>query len=356
MALYRVDDLSVAVFRPSDEHASRRKLRIAMEDRTWWREVVRGVSYSVEPGEVLALVGESASGKSLMLLGALNLLGAGARVVGGTTSFDGHLLQDAGADDWWERHEDEFKELTQPDWRRTVGTGIGLITQDPIGAWDPLEVIGEQSGEVLDEHFDLTQEEIRGRVLDALGEVRLPKARRYLSFPQQLSRGEAQRAMLAAALLSQPRLLLADEPLSGLDASTARALLSLIEDMRIMRGLAMVMVTHDLATVAGIADRVAVVYGGTIVEEGPVREIFYHPKHPYTAGLLGSAPGFGGRLEPIPGDAPDLSNLPRGCPFWPRCAHAEPRCPDRLPPRELVGDSYVRCIRARELDLPGVRR
>ncbi len=320
-----------------------------------WVDVVRDVSYSVERGEVLALVGESASGKSLMLLGSLNLVGKGARVVAGTTTFEGVVLQDATTTQWVEDEERMFHELDDEEWRRIVGVGIGLMTQNPVAALDPLDIVGAQSGEVLEEHFDLTEKEVRARVLDALGEVQLPKARKFLSLPDQLSRGEAQRAMLAGALLSRPRLLLADEPLSGLDASTSRALLSLIDDMRRKRGLAMVMVTHDLAVVAGIADRVAVVYGGTIVEQGPVREIFYNPKHPYTAGLLAATPGLRSRMEPIPGDPPDLAYLPKGCPFWPRCPHALPRCPDALPAPDQIGDSLVRCIRARELDLPGVR-
>ncbi len=353
--MYHVDNLTVAVFRP-ERGMSKRQRRAARKERSMWVEVVRDVSYSVEAGEVLAMVGESASGKSLMLLGALNLIGGSAKVVGGTTTFEGKVLLDADGVDWVVDEQRMFHELDEDEWRRTVGVGIGLMTQDPLAALDPLSMVGDQSGEVLEEHFDLTQEEIRGRVLDALGEVRLPKAGKFLSLPQQLSRGEAQRAMLAGALLSRPRLLLADEPLSGLDASTSRALLSLIDDMRRRRGLAMVMVTHDLAVVAGIADRVAVVYGGTIVEQGPVRDIFYAPKHPYTAGLLAATTGLGRRMEPIPGDVPDLANLPRGCPFWPRCAYAAPSCPDALPQPERVGGSVVRCIRARELDLPGVAR
>ncbi len=353
--MYRVENLTVAIFRP-ERGMSKRQRRLARQERSMWVDVVRDASYSIEPGEVLALVGESAAGKSLMLLGALNLVGGGAKVVGGTTTFDGKVLLDADGTDWVVDEQRMFHELDEAEWRRTVGTGIGLMTQDPIAAFDPLEVVGDQSGEVLEEHFDLTQEEIRQRVLDALGEVRLPRAGKFLSLPQQLSRGEAQRAMLASALLSRPKLLLADEPLTGLDASTSAALLGLLEDMRRKRGMAMVMVTHDLAVVAGIADRVAVVYGGAIVEHGPVRDIFYAPKHPYTAGLLASTPGLGHRMEPIPGDVPDLASLPKGCPFWPRCAHAEPRCPDRLPPPERIGETVVRCIRARELDLPGVPR
>ncbi len=355
-ALFTVDGLSVAVAartRPADPGDDGAGIP-RWERPPDWLDAVRNVSYSVAPGEALAIVGESASGKSLMLLGSLNLLGPGARVTAGTTTFDGTVLQDAAALPTGPGKV--FPELDRLEWRQAVGIGIGVITQDPIAAWDPIDILGSQSGEVLEEHFALSDEEVRSRVLAALGEVRLPRARRFLSFAHELSRGEAQRAMLAAALLSRPRLLLVDEPLSGLDVSTAHALLSLLDDMRRHRGLSMVMVTHDLAVVAGTADRVAVVYAGVVVEDGPVADIYYSPKHPYTAGMLRSAPGLGTRLEPIPGEAPDLTDVPPGCPFRPRCTHAVDECGDRLPPVATVGRTRVRCIRADELALRGVAR
>lgn len=317
-----------------------------------WVEVVSDASFSVAPGEVLAMVGESASGKSLMLMGSLNLLSAGALVIRGRTTFDGQLVQDAGTAKWRAGERKFFPELTTPEWREMVGKGIGVLFQDPVGAWDPLQRIGSQSGEVLEEHFDMTEDEIHERVLDALGEVRLPKERKFFSLPQELSRGEAQRAMLASALLAGPRLLIADEPLTGLDVTVARAILDLIEDMRRRRNMAMILVTHDLATVAAIAHRVLVVYGGRIIEEGPVTEIFRNPRHPYTAGLLGSTPwATEGRLRPIPGDTPDIADLPPGCSFAPRCQHALPRCRTGVPDRTKVDQTFVNCIRAEELDL-----
>ncbi len=356
MALFSVDGLAVAVVGDRARHVGGRESRLVRRDPGRWVPAVRHASYSVEEGEALAMVGESGSGKSLMLLGSLNMLGPGARVVGGTTTFAGQVIQHVGDAAWFEGERRVFPELDQVDWREAVGMGIGVMTQDPIAAWNPIQLIGDQSGEVLDEHAELTDEEIRDRVLDLLGEVRLPKARKFVSFAEELSRGEAQRAMLAAALLSRPRLLLVDEPLSGLDVSTARALLALIDDMRRARGVALVMVTHDLAVVAGFADRVAVVYGGTIVEQGPVRDIFYAPKHPYTAGLLASAPGLGARLTPIPGDVPDLAELPPGCSFAPRCAFAVDECRAKVPAPRRLGATTVRCIRAGELELAGVAR
>ena len=157
------------------------------------------------------------------------------------------------------------------------------------------------------------------------GRVRLPRRLKYMSFVHEMSRGQAQRAMLAAALLSMPRMLIADEPLSGLDVTVARAVLDLIDDLRRERGMGLLLVTHDLGVVAAVADRVAVVYGGLVVEEAPAAALYRSPQHPYTDGLLGSVPALTrGRLRPIPGDPPELWELPAGCPFGPRCAHALP--------------------------------
>jgi len=301
--------------------------------------VIDGVDFTVKRGESVAMVGESASGKSLIAMGAIDLLGGGARVVGGTTVFEGAVLQD----------------LDDADWRLLVGMGIGVLLQDAIGSWDPLDVMGYQSGEALQEHTDLPAEEIARRVRDALGEVGLPKGRHFAAYVHEVSRGQAQRAMLAATLLSAPRLLIADEPLSGLDVTVARAVLELIDDLRTKRGMGMLLVTHDLAVVAAVADRVLVVYGGAIVEDGPVGDLFRRPRHPYTAGLLGSVPGFSrDRLRPIEGEPPDLWDLPPGCAFAPRCPHAVDRCRTEKPMLRTLGSSLVACHRAEELELPGV--
>ncbi|MDX1689626.1 MAG: ABC transporter ATP-binding protein [Acidimicrobiia bacterium] len=297
------------------------------------------VSFAVDEGEVLALVGESASGKSLMLLGSVDLLAPSAVIEEGTTTFDGHVLGD----------------LDEADWRRLVGMGIGVLLQDAIGSWDPIIELGPQAGEVLREHEGLADDEVHRRVLDALGSVHLPKQRKFWSFSHEVSRGQAQRAMLAAALLSDPKILLADEPLSGLDVTVARSVLTLIQDLCAERGMAMVFVTHDLAVVASIADRVAVVYGGRIVEEAPVEDLYRRPRHPYTAGLLGSVPGLArDRLRPIFGDPPELWNLPPGCSFAPRCPHVVDVCRSEVPEVRTVGTARVACHRAEELELEGV--
>jgi oligopeptide/dipeptide ABC transporter ATP-binding protein len=302
-------------------------------------KVIDGVSFRVGEGEALALVGESGSGKSLIAMGAVDLLPAGAVAVAGRTTFLGRVLQD----------------LDAPDWRRLVGLGIGVLFQDAIGSWDPVEMIGPQSGEVLEVHESLGAEEVRRRVLEALGRVSLPRRLKYLSYAHEVSRGQAQRAMLAASLLSLPRMLIADEPLSGLDVTVARAVLGLIDDMRRERGMGLLLVTHDLGVVAAVADRVAVVYGGLVVEEAPAAALYRSPRHPYTDGLLGSVPAFArGRLRPIPGDPPELWELPPGCPFAPRCPYVVDTCRAERPQPRQVGESQVACRRAGELALTGI--
>ncbi len=300
---------------------------------------IEGIGFSLQRGESLALVGESGSGKSLIAMGSVDLLPPGAFVTGGKTTFCGQVLQDLGG----------------ADWRRLVGMGIGVLLQDPLGSWDPTLAIGPQSGEVLETHEQLGSDAIRRRVLAALGEVGLPARHHPGLFAHQLSRGQAQRAMLAATLISGPRVLIADEPFTGLDVTVARRVLDLMADMRRRRGMALLLVTHDLGVVAAVADRVAVVYGGMIVEEGPVRAIFRSPHHPYTRGLLASIPGLAvGRLQPIPGEPPTLWELPAGCPFAPRCEHALAGCRAGKPTPVRIGESSVSCLRATEMEAEGV--
>lgn len=372
-SLFEVHGLRVAVY---DEAAARRRADAGLLAKPGgkplgpgWIEAVPDSSFSLRPGESLALVGESGSGKTLTLMGSLGLLGAGARVIGGTVALLGHRLdltaspEERGRKNTFRERRRQRKrekafmgELLDKEWRRLMGNEVGILFQDPIAAWDPAEVVGKQAGEVLAEHTDLDDDEIADRVLDALGEVKLPGAGKYMSFRHQLSRGEAQRAMLAAALLRSPSLLIADEPVSGLDPPVARAILDLIKDMQTRRGMAMVFVTHDLATVASIADRVAVVYGGSIVEEGPVGEIFHNPTHPYTEGLLGSIPWPGsGRLRPIEGSPPRIVDVMRDrCSFIDRCPYRAKVCLAGQPPLVPVASSRSACVRTGDLDLEGV--
>lgn len=327
-------------------------------------EVVRRFDMTIEPGEVIGVVGESGAGKSLSLLGALGIQSAGAFATAGVVEYDGVRLRPTK--DLEQRRTKRFRrkvrkrfalmeELRDEGYRDIMGTEIGVLFQHPNESWNPVRDVGDQASEVLDEHTDLPREVIEKRVIDALGEVRLPSGI-LGAFSHELSRGQAQRAMLASVLIKGPRLLIADEPTSGLDVQVAAAVLELLRDMQRKRDMAMVLITHNLATVASMADRVIVMYGGRVVEEGPVRDIFERPKHPYTAGLLASIPGTGRRLTPIPGSPPIITRIQDGaCAFAPRCGHAEALCYQATPPLSPTETGSVACVRAGQIDLPGVR-
>ena len=359
--LFEIRDLDVAIHDPQTridhgaiDAATNRPLGEG------WVPAIHGVSLAVRPGEVIALVGESGMGKSLAILAALGLASPGARVTGGEVRFAGERF------DAWRRTDERtarrrrrraMHELDDPGYVRIMGTEIGIIFQDAVAAWDPAYLVGQQSGEVLEAHTDMTAAEIERRVLDLLGEVRLPKERKFFSFANELSRGEAQRAMLAAALLKGPSLLVADEPFSGLDPPVAQGIAELIREMQERRGMAMAMVNHNLAQVASLADRLAVMYGGRIVEVAPVEAIFRRPRHPYTEGLLGSIPWPGlDRLRPIRGEVPRLADMTAAeCPFAGRCTYVEPGCLSEVPATRTVGDrASVACVRTDELELRGV--
>jgi oligopeptide/dipeptide ABC transporter ATP-binding protein len=335
-----------------------------------WVEVLPDMSFSVMSGEVLALVGESGSGKSLALMGGFSLLSQETRVLGGQTRFGDVTFLPGGetavSDSKRSRRQRKesrvagtvVADYSDDEWAKIVGTRIGFVFQNPIGSWTPDLVIGEQAGESLAAHSDLTDEEIEARVFDALGEVELPRSRRLFgAFRHELSRGMAQRAMLAAAITKAPSLLIADEPLNGLDPPVAAAIMELLKDMQVRRKMAMIVVTYDLAAVAGLADRVAVVYGGIIVEVGPVTQIYHHPKQPYTAGLIGSIPGIRpGRLRSIRGEAPRLVDVDRTrCVFADRCDFATEICDVSQPELRLVRETMVACHHATPVGHTGVR-
>ena len=367
MPLLEVSNLSIAVQDIGSTEGS-----IFVEPYGPWlpegfSTAVRELSFSVERGEVLAIVGESGAGKSITTLGSLGLLSAGAVVTAGTVHFDGAQLRPTKKLQkkrarWWRRRRTRkrigfMEELADDAYREVLGTRIGVSFQDAVASWDPATLIGDQAGEVLDEHTDMSQEQIVDRVLEALGEVQLPKVSKYLSFRHEMSRGQAQRAMIAAALVKGPDLLVADEPLSGLDPPVAAAVLEILRDLKEKRGMAMILITHDLATVAATADRVIVMYGGQIVEEGPVAEIFYRPKHPYTEGLLGSVPSLARkRLVAIKGTPPRIQDVALDrCAFAERCPYVVQSCLESRPLMAVAGDSNVACLRAADLDLAGVR-
>jgi peptide/nickel transport system ATP-binding protein len=276
------------------------------------------VSFSIRKGETLCLVGESGSGKSVTALSILRLVERPGRIASGRVDFDGRDLMAA----------------SEREMQRVRGAGIALIFQEPMTALNPVFTIGSQIEETLSVHGIARGREARERAIELLKAVSIPEPeRRVHDYPHQLSGGLRQRAMIAIALSCNPPLVIADEPTTALDVTIQAQILELLRDLQRRLGLALLLITHDLGVVAEMADRVAVMYSGRIVEEAPVRELFRNPKHPYTRGLLASIPGgaHGSKLQSIPGTVPPLGQLPPGCPFAPRCAYRFEPCDTAVP-------------------------
>jgi oligopeptide/dipeptide ABC transporter ATP-binding protein len=299
---------------------------------------VDGVSFHVDKGELLSLVGESGCGKSMTALSLMRLVAAPGKIVGGEIIFDGESLLEA----------------TEERMREIRGDDIAMIFQDPMTSLNPVYTIGEQIAEALRLHRKLSRADARQATIAAMAEVAIPDpARRVDDYPHQLSGGMRQRVMIAMALACDPKLLIADEPTTALDVTIQAQILELLNELRRTRELGVLLITHDLGVVAEVADRVAVMYTGRIVEESPVEELFARPKHPYTEGLLRSVPKLTvadaerpSRLETIEGVVPSPTALPPGCHFAPRCSHRMPRCTegDRIPLYDLEGNVSVRCV------------
>jgi oligopeptide/dipeptide ABC transporter ATP-binding protein len=298
---------------------------------------VDGVSFYLDRGELLGLVGESGCGKSVTALSVMRLVGAPGRIVEGEIWFDGEDLRAAS-----ERRMREIR-----------GDDIAMIFQDPMTSLNPVYTVGEQIAEALRLHRKLSRTQAREAAVEAMREVAIPDpARRAGDYPHQLSGGMRQRVMIAMALACDPKLLIADEPTSALDVTIQAQILELLDGLRKSRELAVLLITHDLGVVAEVADRVAVMYTGRIVEESPVGELFARPKMPYTEGLLKSVPKLTvgeaqkvERLQTIEGTVPKPTDLPPGCHFAPRCTYREPRCTvRRIPLYELEGGVRVRCV------------
>ncbi|WP_229428793.1 ABC transporter ATP-binding protein [Microvirga pudoricolor] len=303
---------------------------------------VNGVSFSVQPGETLAIVGESGSGKSVSMLSIQGLLPPhGGAVEGGKALFQGiDLLQ-----------------LDKKEMRKINGAKIGMIFQDPMSSLNPVLTIGYQISEALREHEMLSRGEARRRAIDLLRLVGIPMAENRLNdYPHQFSGGMRQRAMIAMALSCNPALLIADEPTTALDVTIQAQILRLVRRLRAERGMALIWITHDLGVVSRIADRVMVMYAGSVVEEAGVLDFYATPRHPYSRGLLSSLPrlddNVGEQLRPISGQPPDLSKLKAGCPFAPRCPYTIERCVRETPSLVPTGSdprARVACWRANEI-------
>jgi oligopeptide transport system ATP-binding protein len=298
---------------------------------------VNGVGFALGPGETLAIVGESGSGKSVTALAVMGLVERPGKVTGGS------VLLLSGGPPGPGRGVDLLR-LGEEDRRQIRGRRIAMIFQDPLSALNPVFSVGFQIGEMFRVHEGCSRREARRRAVALLERVRIPSAAgRVGDYPHQFSGGMRQRVMIAMALALGPEVVIADEPTTALDVTVQAQILELLAELQAETGMGLVLITHDLGVAAEVADRVAVMYAGRVVETGPAEEVLVTPRHPYTQGLLASRPRgqgrLGQRLEPIAGAPPSLSRIPPGCPFHPRCPYAVERCRVELPPLVEVAGS-----------------
>ena len=323
--LLEVDDLEV-VFRRRD----RRDVR-----------AVDGVSFTVDAGETVGIVGESGSGKSITSLAIMGLLPSRGCDVSGSIRFDGM----------------DLRSLSKDQMRDIRGRDIAMVFQDPMSSLNPVVSIGKQVAEVLERHRGMSKGDARTEAAGLLSLVGIPDPQRRLSeYPHQLSGGMRQRALIAMALACRPRLLIADEPTTALDVTIQAQILELLEQLVADAGTALIMITHDLGVVAGLCDRVHVMYSGRIVEGADRHPLFAEPRHPYTGGLLASIPRLdsarGAPLTPIPGSPTDTLPWSQGCAFAPRCPNAQDDCvtsPPALEPLGIQGGRELRCYHPLEV-------
>jgi len=310
-------------------------LSVAFPVGNRWVPVVRDVSLSLGAGEFVGLVGESGSGKSMTALAILRLIPDPGRITGGRILLSG----------------EDLLELADSGMRGVRGARIGMIFQEPMTALNPVFTVGFQITEAVRVHQRVSRREAQAEAERLLDLVAIPAARQRLKdYPHQLSGGQRQRVMIAIALASKPDLLIADEPTTALDVTIQAQILELLEQLRQELGLAVLLITHDLAVVAETCARVIVMYAGQVVEEASVETLFSAPAHPYTRGLLAAAPGLGqpgarGELATIPGQVPEMARLPTGCAFHPRCSEVMEVCaqenPDVYP---LSSEHRARCF------------
>ncbi|PHR56220.1 MAG: peptide ABC transporter ATP-binding protein [Robiginitomaculum sp.] len=277
-------------------------------------QAVRGVDLHLNRGEILGLVGESGSGKSVTCMSFLRLLKRGGTIDAGEVIFEGQ----------------DLLKMSERQLTRIRGDRVGVVFQDPMSALNPTMSVGRQVAEAVLRHRKISKAEARARAIELFDLVRIPSAEaRIDSYPHEFSGGMRQRVMIAIALACEPALLIADEPTTALDVTIQRQILALLKELRDRLGMAIILVTHDLGVIAETADRVMVLYGGQVMEEASVGDLFAAPQHPYTRGLLAAIPDprqTDTPLEPIPGSPPDMRAPPPGCPFAPRCPEARQQC------------------------------
>jgi oligopeptide/dipeptide ABC transporter ATP-binding protein len=313
-----------------DPILSVRDLRCQFNTKEGVVRALNGVSLSLEPGRVLAVVGESGCGKTTLALALLRLIAFPGQITGGSIRFAGR----------------EVLDMSEEDLRRLRGREISMIFQDPVSGLNPVLPIGRQVEEILASHLNMPKQERRRRAIELLHQVGLAEADRVAKqYPFQLSGGMCQRVMIAMATALNPRVLIADEPTSALDVTVQAQILAELDGLRRSRGTAILLITHDLGVVAQMADDVAIMYAGSVVESGTTATVFQAPRHPYTWSLLSTLPRLDadrGHLRPIPGAPPSLLDLGEGCPFLPRCPKAILRCrEDPAPPLSSVADGQL---------------
>lgn len=295
-------------------------LKTAFYNKKKKTEIIRGVSFEVNKGDILGIVGESGSGKSVLMKSVMNILPENAKVDSGEVYFEGK----------------DISKLPQKEMRKIRGSEIAMIFQDPMTALNPLKKIGDHLVEVIVRHKGVDKREAKKIAIDVLKDVGIPMPEKRISqYPHEFSGGMRQRVLIAMALACSPKLLIADEPTTALDVTIQAQILDLLKSLKEKNDMSIILITHDLGVVASVCNRIEVMYGGLIMEEGLTDEIFYEPKHPYTKALLNSIPKVQGdekvRLQPIKGFAPSLLNPPKGCPFAERCQFASERCFNEMP-------------------------
>ena len=330
-------------------------LTVELPTAAGWVRPVNEVSLSIAAGESLGLVGESGSGKTMLALALMGLLPAGARV--GGEAWLGQKATGAGEPKRASEKSalgsgapagKDLCALKEREWRAVRGGEIAMVFQEPMTSLNPVMRIGAQIEEAIRAHESrLTEKDVKKRAVEALERAAVTEPEvRAQQFPHQLSGGLRQRAMIAMALAAGPRLLVADEPTTALDVTVQKQILDLLDRLRRELRLGLLFITHDLGVVAQVADRVAVMYAGRIIEEGPTLEVLAAPRHPYTQGLLKASPTLErGKLSPIPGSVPQLTALPPGCAFEPRCSLRRADCVTAVPElRRAEASHTARCV------------